>query len=71
MGIVTDAQKLQKIRSMCYHPGAFHWTGQQMANAITRVIDEDKPIDYVLSEEDEPVPYYLAHDAVFVDDEIK
>lgn len=68
---MTDAQKLSKIRAMCYHPGAFHWTGQQMANAIMRVLDENAPIDYELSEDDEPVPYYLAHDAVFVDEEIK
>lgn len=42
-----------------------------MAEAIMRVLDDNAPIDYQLSEDDEPVPYYLAHDAVFVDEEIK
>jgi hypothetical protein len=68
---MTDAQKLTKIRDMCNHPGAFHWTGVQMANAIVNIINDNKPIDYELSEIDEPIHYELAHDAVFVDEEIK
>lgn len=68
---MTDAQKLTKIRDMCRHPGAFHWTGLQMATAIINVINDEQPIDYVLSETDEPIKYELAHDAVFVDEELQ
>jgi hypothetical protein len=68
---MTDAQKLEKIRAMCYHPGAFHWTKEKIMTEIVKVINDNEPIDYALSEDDEPIPYYLAHDAVFVDEEIK
>lgn len=42
-----------------------------MAAAIIKIINDNKPIDYTLSEIDEPIHYELAHDAVFVDEEIK
>ena len=67
---MTDAQKLVKIRDMCNHPGSFHWTGFQMAAAIIKIINDNQPIDYTLSDIDEPLHYELAHDAVFIDEEI-
>ena len=67
---MTDAQKLMKIRNMCDHPGAFHWTGAEMANAIKNVLDDNQPIDYSLTDNDEPIRYELAHDAVFIDEEV-
>lgn len=57
-------EKLDMIRDMCSHPGAFHWSGRQMADAIRKVINEDEPIAYALSDLDHPVPYELVHDAV-------
>lgn len=58
-------QKLAKIRDICRHPGAFHWTGQQMAKTILNVMDSDEPIPYSLSDLDHPIPYELSHDAVY------
>jgi len=55
---MSDAEKLSMIRAMCQHPGSFHWTGQDMARAITRIIDQ--PIPYRLSVVDEPIPYTLS-----------
>lgn len=60
-------EKLTMIADLCRHPGSFHWTGRQMANAINRVL-EDTPIEYSLSELDMPIPYELVqtvHDAVY------
>lgn len=62
---MTPEQKLTKIRDICNHPGAFHWSGNQMANAIRNVIDDSEPIPYALSDLDHPIPYELAHDAVY------
>lgn len=67
--MLTDSQKLTMIRSICDHPDAFHWTGRQMADAITRVIIGNETIQYALSDEDAPIPYELAHDAVYEDSE--
>lgn len=61
---MTDAQKIAMIRDICNHPGSFHWTGLDVANAIKRVIDDEKPIDFTLSQIDMPIPYELVHDAV-------
>lgn len=63
--MLSDAEKLTKIGDICRHPGAFHWTGRQMANAISRVIDGEEPIPYLLPDDDMPIPYELAHDAVY------
>lgn len=63
--MLTDKQKLQKISEICNHPGAFHWQGRDMARVITSVINDDKPIPYLLSEADEPIHYELTHDAVY------
>ena len=62
---MTDADRIAMIRNICHHPGSFHWSGRQMADAIMKVLDQDKPIPYALSDLDHPVPYELAHDAVF------
>jgi hypothetical protein len=62
---VTAEEKLAMIRDMCQHPGSYHWSGQEMAAAITRVINGEKPIPYRLSDADEPIPYTLVHDAVY------
>lgn len=64
---MTDAEKLAAIADICRHPGAFHWSGQQMASVITKVIDGEQPIPYALSTLDEPIPYELSHDAVWED----
>lgn len=61
---MTADEKLRMIREICKHPGAFHWSGREMANTISRVIDENAPIPFTLSEIDEPIHYELAHDAV-------
>jgi len=66
---MTDAQKLMKIRNMCDHPSAVHSTGAEMANAIKNVLNDNTPIEYSLSDKDEPIRYELSHDAVFVDEE--
>lgn len=66
---MNDAQKLQKIRNICDHPVAYHRTGQEMANTIRKVLNDDRPIDYELTDADEPIRYELAHDAVFISDE--
>ena len=64
--MLTADQKLSKINDLCRHPGSFHWSGRQMADAIMRVIaDKNQPIPYDLSDEDRPIPYELAHDAVY------
>ena len=63
--MLTADQKLAQIGDMCRHPGAFHWTGLQMASAILRLIRDNEPIPYDLSECDKPIPYELAHDAVY------
>lgn len=60
---MTTDEKLRMIRDICNHPGAFHWSGQEMARTITKVLD-DQPIPYRLSDLDEPIHYELAHDAV-------
>lgn len=62
---MTAEQKLAMIRDMCRHPGSFGWSGRDMARAITRILDEDEPVPYVLSDEDEPIRYALVHDAVY------
>lgn len=64
---MTAEQKLTKISNMLDHPGAFHWTGTQMAKAIRKVINDDSPIEFLLSEQDQPIDYELVHDAVFED----
>lgn len=62
---MTADQKLQMIRDMCRHPGVFGWTGSDMARAINRILDDSEPIPYSLSDLDRPIPYELAHDAVY------
>lgn len=62
--MLSPEDKLARIGDMCRHPGAFHWTGRQMANAIRKVIDDELPICFELSELDHPIPYELVHDAV-------
>lgn len=60
--------KLTMIGDICRHPGAFHWSGRQMAKAIERVIREEEPIPYSLSDLDKPINYELVqtvHDAVY------
>jgi hypothetical protein len=42
-----------------------------MVTAIMDVLNDDTPIDYLLSDQDEPIHYELAHDAVFVDEEVQ
>jgi hypothetical protein len=42
-----------------------------MANAIINIINDNDPIDYLLSDNDEPIRYELAHDAVFIDEEVQ
>lgn len=61
---MTDKEKLTMIRNICDHPGAFHWSGIDMAHAIKNVLDGSRPIEYKLSNIDEPIPYELIHDAV-------
>lgn len=64
---MTDTEKLTMIRNICDHPGSFHWTGAEMAKAIKNVLQDDRPIDYWLSDADEPIGYELIdliHDAV-------
>lgn len=64
-----DAEtKLAMIRDMCRHPVVCRWSGQDVADAITRLINEE-PIHYELSELDHPVPYELVADAVYGGDE--
>lgn len=58
---MLTAEQAGRIRDMCRHPGASHWSDDQMAHAIQGVIDE--PIPYRLV--DEPIPYELSHDAVY------
>lgn len=60
--MLTAEQKLAQIGDLCRHPGSFHWTGREMADAILRLLE---PIPYELSDEDKPIPYELAHDAVY------
>ena len=62
---MSDADKLNKIADLCRHPGSYHWTGRQMGDLITRIINDDAPIPYSLSDLDHPIPYELAHDAVY------
>lgn len=57
-------QKLVMIGDLCRHPGAFHWSGRQMADAIRRILARDEPIGFDLSDLDRPIPYELVHDAV-------
>jgi len=38
-----------------------------MAKAIRKVINDDSPIEFLLSEQDQPIDYELVHDAVFED----
>lgn len=64
MHALTDTEKLTMIRNLCDHPGAFHWSGRDMAKAIRNVLDDNQPIDYRLSDVDEPIRYELIHDAV-------
>ena len=64
---MTADEKLAMIADMCSHPGAFHWSGRQMADAIRKIINEDEPISYTLSDLDHPIPYSIVefvHDAV-------
>jgi hypothetical protein len=68
---MTDAQKLSKIRAICRHPSSQESTGVAMVTAIMDVLNDDTPIDYLLSDQDEPIHYELAHDAVFVDEEVQ
>lgn len=64
--MLSNDQKLSKIRDICNHPGSFHWSGKQMATAIRNVIDDDaEPIPYTLSDLDHPIPYEIVHDAVY------
>lgn len=58
--MLNDREKLASIRDLCRHPGSFHWNGRQMADAITRIIDSGAEVDA-----DAPIPYELAHDAVY------
>lgn len=68
---MTDAQKLAKIRAICRHPSSYESTGLAMVTAIMDVLNDNQPIDYALSDRDEPIHYELAHDAVFVDEEVQ
>lgn len=63
--MLTNEQKLTAIANLCRHPGSFHWSGRQMATAIQNVLDDGEPIPYTLSDVDKPIPYELAHDAVY------
>lgn len=63
--MLTDAEKLKMIREMLSHPCSYGWSRQQMANAVERVILSGEPIRFDLSDEDAPIPYELAHDAVY------
>lgn len=57
--------KLEMIRDICRHPGSFHWTGRQMAKAISNVIEDEEPIAFILSDIDRPIPFEVVHDAVY------
>lgn len=65
--LTGDAAKLQKIKDVLTHPGAYHWSKGELVRFINRVIDEDSPIPATLSVVAEPVDYGLIHDAVFED----
>lgn len=56
--------KIAMIHDMCRHPGAHHWKHEDLARAILRIIDNDEPISFSLSDLDHPIPYELVHDAV-------
>ena len=63
--MLNAEQKLALIADMCQHPGAYHWPDMKLAQAISRVVSDEPPIPYRLSEMDEPINYELAHDAVY------
>lgn len=72
--MLTDTEKLDKIKAFCSHPGAFHWTGRDMARVIQRIIDDvapdcESPIYLVPSRDDEPIDYQLVHDEVYAGDD--
>lgn len=59
--MLTAEQKLAQIAEMCRHPGAHHWPDEKLAAAISRLINNE-PLGYP---DDVPIPYELAHDAVY------
>ena len=64
---MTAEEKLRMIRDMCDHPVSFNRSGMELARAIKKVLDDNRPIDYWLSDADEPIGYELIdliHDAV-------
>lgn len=64
-----DAEtKLSMIRDMCRHPGTHHWSGRDVADAITKILD-DNPIAYRLADLDHPIPYELVHDYCHQEDD--
>ena len=63
--MLTDAQKLEYIRSLCLHPGLFDWSGRELAAKVTEVIEGAEPIPYRLSDDHAPIPYELVHDAAY------
>lgn len=63
--------KLDKIKAMCGHPSYVTGSGERLAAAIRKVINDEidtAPILYALSEVDEPIHYELVHDAVYEDE---
>lgn len=61
----ADQAKLQKIGDVCRHPGAYHWSGRKLADVIVKIIEEDVPIPYRLSDIDKPIDYAATHDATW------
>lgn len=60
--MLTDQEKLAKIHAICCHPMTYHKSGIEIATAVMKAIGFFSDGN---SDPDAPIPYELAHDAVY------